>query len=189
MKHQTDNWHETLMLWGAYRSGYTRLGLGYGQSLLGKLMEGVKGTTCSRCIGRGRVKDIVSDSWAVCPICRGRGRVHLDGRGKANPALIRSTKRDASGEDEPEIIQRIDRAMQQLLIRHRVVLVTRYIIHPRRNDGERRLKHVNQWLAKLGEAAITKRRMENLLSDARAELQRLVDAKARRGVDTHEQNS
>lgn len=35
-----DGWHEILMTWGAYRSGYTRLGLGYGQSLLGKLMEG-----------------------------------------------------------------------------------------------------------------------------------------------------
>ncbi|KAA3633845.1 MAG: hypothetical protein DWQ08_01350, partial [Proteobacteria bacterium] len=165
MSKTDDGLHELLMTWGAYRSGYTRLGLGYGQSLLGRLIGDMKGTTSTRCIGRGKVRDIVSNSWAPCPVCRGKGRVVLDGRGKANPALIRGTKRDTTGEDEPEIIGRIDRAIQKLVVRHRIVLVTRYVVHPRRNDGDKRLKHVNHWLGRLGEQPISKRRMENLLSE------------------------
>jgi len=173
-----DGWHEILMTWGAYRSGYTRLGLGYGQSLLGKLMEGLKGTTCSRCIGRGRVKDIVSDSWAVCPICRGRGRVNLDGRGKANPALIRATAPGGSGDEEPEICARIDKALQQLTVKQRIVLIARYVDYPRRNHGDKRIKHVNHWLERIGESPISKRRMENLLSDARREIIKLMGSKS-----------
>jgi len=171
-----DGWHEILMTWGAYRSGYgpNRLGLGYGQSLLGKLMEGLKGTTCSKCIGRGKVRDIVSDSWAPCPVCKGKGRVNLNvrGRAKANPALIRATapSYDHASTAEPEICARIDAALQKLTIRHRIILIARYVDYPRRNHGDKRVKHVNHWLDRIGEKPITKRRMENLLSEARREV-------------------
>ena len=185
----TDTWHETLMAWGAYRTGYNRTHLGYGRTVYERMMAGLKGTICNTCIGRGSVRDVVSGSWTACPVCKGKGKINVATKGKINPALIRSTRGDTPFEEEPEIFTRIDRAMGKLTIRHRIVIVSRYIDYPRRNDSDRRLKNVNAWLMKIGEAAITKRRMENVLSDARAELQRLVDAKPRRGVDTHEQNS
>ncbi len=167
---QDDDLHEALMTWGAYRSGYSRLGLGYGQSLLGRLIRDMKGTTCPTCIGRGKVRDLATQTAVSCPVCRGKGRILMDGRGKANPALIRGTRRDAPLKDEPEIVRQIDQALLQLRVRHRVVLVTRYVVYPRRNDSERRLKHVNRWFEKLGEAPISKRRMEKLLSEARGEV-------------------
>ncbi len=79
--------HEMLMGWGAYRSGYSPLGLGYGQSILGKMIAGLKGTTCNKSIGRCKVFDVVSDSWTDCPLCKGRGWINVATPGKINPAL------------------------------------------------------------------------------------------------------
>ncbi len=166
--------HDLLMEWGAYRSGYdqNRFGLGYGRSLLGKVLKGLKGTTCGKCIGRGVVQDIVTKSRVACPICKGRGKVNLDARGKANPAMIRATGPNygPDGVAEPEFCARVDKAFQRLKIRHRIVLTTRYIHFPRHTDSERRLKHINRWFERLGEKPISKRRMQNLLSEARGEI-------------------
>ena len=176
-----DSWHEILMLWGAYRSGNgpnrlgAALGLGYGQTILGKMIATVRGKTCTRCVGRGKVQDIVSGGWTKCPLCQGRGKTHVETPGKISPAMIRSTSPDRGlgGGDsvEPEICGRIDKALMQLTVKQRIVLIARYVDYPRRNDGDKRIQHVNRWLDQIGETPIGKRRMENLLSETREILQ------------------
>ncbi len=162
--------HDLLMEWGAYRSGYSPLGLGYGQSILGKMIAGLKGTTCNKCIGRRKVFDVVSDSWTDCPLCKGKGRINVATPGKINPALIRATGSSGGYVEEPEFCQRIDKALLRLKIKHRIAIVGRYVDLPRWSDGDRRLKVANKWLVKIGEKPVSKRRLENLLSEARGEI-------------------
>ena len=52
--------------------------------------------------------------------------------------------------------------------------IARCVDYPRRNHGDKRLKHVNLWLDRIDESPITKRRMENLLSEARREVAAVV---------------
>ncbi len=94
--------------------------------------------------------------------------------GKINPALIRATGSDRGVGEEPEFCQRIDKSLLRLKIKHRIAIVGRYVDFPRRSDGNRRLRVANKWLVKIGEKPVSKCRLENLLSEARGEIGRLV---------------
>src|SRR5687768_2832089 len=75
--------------WEEWRHGKT--GLGYGKTFLEKCLEGMPGTNCPTCQGKGK-----TNSYPTCPTCSGIGRVKLDPStttGKVNPAFIRSTHR------------------------------------------------------------------------------------------------
>lgn len=170
----TDDWHETLLAWGAYRSGYTRSRLGYGRSVIQSMLDGLIGKVCPTCLGRRKVKDVTA-GWTDCPRCKGKGRVNVATRGKINPASIPGTNPEPVDDLEPPIYARIDRALMRLTIKQRIVIITRYVDYPRRHDGERRLKHVNAWFAKIGEQPVGQKYLEaRLLPEAKAELRRYV---------------
>lgn len=172
----TDDFHDLLMTWGAYRSGYTRSHLGFGRTVYDRMMSGLRGTTCGKCIGRGVVLAITASGkvQAPCPVCKGKGKVNVATRGKINPACIPSTGR-SDPEVEPPIFARIDKAMQRLTIKQRIVIVSRYVDYPKRYDGENRLRNVNAWLAKIGEGPVGQKYLESrLLPEARQELKRYV---------------
>lgn len=59
--------------WRHYRHG------GHGKTMTGKLLEGMPGTNCPSCAGRGKLA-----AYPVCPTCAGLGRVKLDARDKAD---------------------------------------------------------------------------------------------------------
>lgn len=170
-------WHEQLMAWGAWRQGWNRGRLGYGRTVYERMIAGLRGNTCSKCIGRGAVRGLVvgkpEPEWTSCPVCRGAGRVNVATRGKINPALIPSTAPEPPEPPVPAIFLRIDRAMLRLTVRQRIIIVSRYVDYPRSHDGERRLRNVNAWLARLGEPGpIGAKTLRNLLSEARGELAR-----------------
>ncbi len=118
--------------------------------------------------------DVMSDSWTDCPLCRGKGKISVGNSGKINPALIRSTEHGYAVDVESEFCQRIDRALLRLKIKHRNAIVGRYVDFPRWSDGDRRLRVANKWQVWIGEKPVSKRRLENLLSEARGEIGQLV---------------
>ena len=87
--------------WAKLRCSSSRLG--YGPTFLEKCLEGMPGTHCPLCSGRGKTR-----SYPVCPTCSGSGRIKLDPaltRDKVNPAFIPSTHLTP---DDP-VSEKIDR--------------------------------------------------------------------------------
>lgn len=178
-RESADDFHELLMAWGAWRQGWNRSHLGYGRTIYERMIAGLRGVTCPKCIGRGKLRGLVmgklEPEWTTCPVCCGRGRVKVATRGKINPALIPSTGGDRPEPDEPEIYSRIDRAMVALTVRQRIVIITRYVDYPRRHDATRRWQNVNAWLTRIGEKPVGKRYLvEELLPAAKRDLWRAM---------------
>lgn len=173
----SDDFHELLIEWGGRRTGYTRSHLGFGRTVYDRMMSGLRGTTCSKCLGRGVVQAITASGkvQVPCPACKGKGKINVATRGKINPACIPATGGGAPEFVEPAIFGRIDKAMQRLTIKQRIVIISRYVDYPRRYDGENRLRNVNAWLAKIGEGPVGQKYLESrLLPEARQELKRWV---------------
>lgn len=89
--------------WERWRHDKPRLG--YGKSILQKCLEGMPGTNCPTCAGRGKTR-----VYPVCPTCSGIGRIKLDPsatQGKVNPAFIASTHRLP----DDEVSEKIDKLL------------------------------------------------------------------------------
>ena len=85
--------------WERWR--HERSKLGYGKTILEKCLEGMPGTNCPTCQGRGK-----TNSYPTCPTCSGNGTVKLDPsatKGKVNPAFIASTHRLPDDETSEKI--------------------------------------------------------------------------------------
>jgi len=91
---------DLLDLWARWRNSQGSLQniFWHRQTLLGRILGGIKSSICTRCHGVGRVAVPGYRDRPVCPICGGDGRVKLDDEGKINPAMIPATAR---GHDDP----------------------------------------------------------------------------------------
>lgn len=102
---------EMLESWARYAQGRIDGGIGWPKKvMLGKLLDGMPGTNCPRCSGKGRITikhPIAGEIRSQCPICDGEGRVKLDPTGKVNPALIHGSGPRQHYDDDPQS-QRID---------------------------------------------------------------------------------
>jgi hypothetical protein len=118
------------------RSG--RLGAEVGwprKTITGKFLEGMPGTTCPTCHGKGQIPAArfrIARVMLVCPTCKGEGRVLLDKTDpeKINPAYIRSTYRGQ--EDQTMVV--VDRLVCELrqspkTEKHYYVLWSEYVSH------------------------------------------------------------
>lgn len=145
---------ETLMAWGMYRQGYNRTHPGFGRTIYDRMMSGLRGTTCGRCIGRGVVYAVTVDTRVQieCPVCKGKGKANIATHGKINPAMIPSTAGERPEAAEPACYQQIDKAMLKLTLKQRIVIISRYVDYPRRNQGEERAKNICAWFARIGES-------------------------------------
>lgn len=97
---------DLMVVWEKWRRDKPRLG--YGKTILQKCLEGMPGTNCPTCQGRGK-----TNAYPTCPTCSGAGRVKLDPsatKGKVNPAFIPSTHRLP----DDEISEKIDHALCDL---------------------------------------------------------------------------
>lgn len=115
-----------------------RLGAEVGWSrktLTGHYLDGMPGTNCPVCHGKGRIPSArlrIERAMLICPTCNGEGKVELDKSDptKANPAHIRSTYR--GHEDEAMIA--VDRLVCDLrqnpkTQKHHAVLWFEYVSH------------------------------------------------------------
>ena len=95
---------EIMQQWARWRKCRITAGIGWPRkSMLGRMMDGMPGTNCPTCQGRGK-----NQEFETCPTCSGEGRVKLDPGGKkVNPAFIPSTYRlpdDPQSEDVDHLI-------------------------------------------------------------------------------------
>jgi hypothetical protein len=106
---------EVLTQWAKWRKARISAGLYWpSRTALGRAMDGLPGTNCPTCVGRGRLKGSLIRAHAIyiiCPTCGGSGRVKADITGhKVNPAFIRSTFMEPSDSQS----ERIDSLVCQL---------------------------------------------------------------------------
>lgn len=103
------------------------------KTITGKFIDGIKGTVCPTCTGRGKIPSArfrVDHLMLVCPTCDGNGNVSLSKRdtGKAHPACIPSTARG----HEDEVMLLVDKLVCQLrqnvkTEKHHCVLWAEYV--------------------------------------------------------------
>lgn len=75
----TDSIHDLMDRWSRYRRTQ-RLG-GFGKTILQRVLEGMPGTGCPTCAGKGRAAGALigrKGTFIACPTCGGSGRVKLD---------------------------------------------------------------------------------------------------------------
>ncbi len=146
------------------RSG--RLGAEVGwprKTLTGKFMEGMPGTNCPTCGGKGRFPAArlrITSVTLICSTCKGEGTIALDKTDpeKINPAFIRSTFR---GRDDRTLVV-LDRLICEIrrspkTEKHYYVLWSEYVTHK---------YEIQQW--KANKMGITHGYFRKLLHEAHA---------------------
>ncbi len=105
------------------------------KTITGKFLDGMPGTNCPTCHGKGQIpmaRFRIKSVMLVCPTCKGEGKIQFDKTDpeKANPACIRSTYR---GHEDPTMIV-VDRLVCELrqnpkTQKHHHVLWMEYVSH------------------------------------------------------------
>ena len=118
------------------RSG--RLGAEVGwprKTITGKFLDGMSGTNCPTCHGKGQVPAArfrIKSVMLVCPTCKGEGKILLDktDRQKCNPAFIRSTHR-GEADQAMVVVDRLVCDIRKSLKteKHYYVLWSEYVTH------------------------------------------------------------
>lgn len=99
---------EKMEVWARWRIAYIG---GYGKSFLQRCLEGMPGTNCPDCHGKGYYL-----GQPTCPRCSGSGRVKLSSNTEIiNPAFVRMTSYGGSN----PILEGIDTAVSTLYRLHR----------------------------------------------------------------------
>ena len=117
--------------------------LGYGKNVFARLIEGMPGTGCPTCGGRGRAPGAVfgvAQQYVKCETCNGAGRVKLNktSGAKINPALINPTK---PPDFSNELAEKIDYIVKAICTeRDQEILNLEYFYNGRQQDKAKRLK-------------------------------------------------
>ena len=149
---------EIVERWAKYRLGDAYTGIGWPrQVMLGKIMDGMPGTNCPRCVGRGHLHveaEGIGRLKVDCPVCEGAGKVKLDYTpNKVNPALITGNGQRLGWNDDP-VSQKVDWIICTIMTEdQRVVIIQEFTRTGTQNDKIRRLH-------------ITHSRYNNLLDEA-----------------------
>ncbi len=105
---------ELMELWVRWRCSGHRRQLGYGPTMIGRMLDGMPSTKCTICNGAGKVAGHRVGAWAdhvTCPNCAGKGKIKaLSTMYKINPVCIQSTHRES---DDP-VSERIDQLVAGL---------------------------------------------------------------------------
>ena len=95
--------------WARWRVSEHRYSMGYGPTVIGRMLDGMPSTKCTVCDGAGKVAGHRVGAWSPhveCPNCAGNGKIKaLSTKRKINPAFIPSTHREV---DDP-MSEHIDR--------------------------------------------------------------------------------
>lgn len=117
-------------VWARYRMGRADSGNGWPKKvILGKMQDGMPGTGCPTCGGKGSVSGAlygVARAKVSCLTCNGDGKVKLDGGNKVNPAFIMPTGSRKFMDDDPRS-QKVDWLVCTVLTEYqRVVVMATY---------------------------------------------------------------
>lgn len=160
---------EALERWARYCAIREDGGTGWAKrTLLGRMLDGMPGTTCPKCLGKGHVHiqpDTGPKVKLECPTCDGQGRVKLDTRETlVNPALIMPTGSKARYDDDP-VAQRVDWIIcAHMTEDSRIILRLQYLRNGTQEQKARRLRISQGHYSKiLGEAVEELRGMIELL--------------------------
>jgi hypothetical protein len=151
---------EIMERWARYRHGREG-GTGWPkQVMLGKLMDGMPGTGCPRCSGRGKVTidaPGIARMRVDCPVCDGAGRVRLDPSAvKVNPALIPQTGSRGQYNDDP-LSQKVDWLICTVIEEdERIVVMAEFTENGNRNRKIARIRITHAKFNDLLESALEK---------------------------------
>ena len=127
---------QILEAWAQWRAHPWKVAhLGYGKTVLARMLDGMPGTFCPYCAGKGK------RDGDTCPQCSGLGRIKLDPsstRLKINPAFIVSTHLP---EDNP-LFYVVDRAVAGLPKQQYKAVMSEYVWHISEPDQRRRAKRL-----------------------------------------------
>jgi len=140
--------------WADWRRVYLHEELGYGPTVTGRMIDGMRSTTCPRCQGDGTVVIPRNNRHerVVCPTCEGACRVSAkSSESQINPAFIRATH----VEDCDPQSERVDALVCRLTVSQRAVIMQEYCRDGRREDKAGRLGYRPAWFETELEAAHT----------------------------------
>lgn len=116
---------ELMEAWARWRVYRARDELGYGRSILARVIDGLPTLKCRGCAGKGEtlIKHNGSAFWNVCATCQGSGRIigHSTDN-QINPAFIHGSKPG----DPDEISPQVDRAVCRLAELPQIVVMQEY---------------------------------------------------------------
>ena len=123
---EVESIEKLLESWARWRCDRVGAELGYGPTVIGRMIDGLPSTKCTRCDGSG---DVVVENIhkhkikTACPRCDGLGKIKSASTAhKINPAFISGT----GARFENPIYHKIDRAVCDLKYMHQIVVMSEF---------------------------------------------------------------